>query len=166
MRKASHRDGREHETEISQGDVIVGMQREQVGDNSYQPERNNPAAKSRNDGHEQAGDDLNCPDGKHEIVRRNSKNLWNCHVEVLVPVDQEMEELVYTCDDRRDRKCKTQDGKGLVGRVVDGDRPKYDRAMMMRLSDNHIGHDVSLSKLTLAAVRRQQIAVHEPRSIR
>ena len=109
----------DQQPEVAEGDVVeVGLQ-QQVDDDAGEPGGDQVATESWPDGDHESGDDLDDADGEHGLVGVAGNEVVDLGREVLLPVDEPVEELVETEQDRCDGEADAQQGERLEHRVVE-----------------------------------------------
>jgi len=113
----------EAQPEVAQRDVVVRERvrrrdQQQVQDDAQQPRRHDVGEDARAEQHADTGDDLDDAGDEHERVSVPAEPAVHDRREVVVPVDQQVEELVRSCHDRRDDETDVQNLISLVGGVT------------------------------------------------
>ena len=90
----------EQETEVAQGDVVEVADQQQVGDDPGQPGGDQVAAEAGTEGDDESGDDLDRAYAVHEGVGLGVEQVGELGCQVLVPVDEDVGELVEAEQDR------------------------------------------------------------------
>src|SRR5262245_39923429 len=113
--------GGEREPEVTERDVEVAGDHEQVRDDDPEPGGDDVAEHARLEGDADAGRDLDHADREHQLVTVAADHAVGDAGQVAVPVDQQMEELVETGENRRRDEARLENPVGLVGGAGVGD---------------------------------------------
>lgn len=114
LRQTREGEGAEAETEVAEHEVQISARDHEVSHDSDEPDGDQVPAEPRTPRDDQACDDLDHTDHHHECVRCDAERMAHGGSEVLVPVGEQVEELVEPGDDRRDREPETEDGERLM----------------------------------------------------
>src|SRR5581483_7387553 len=103
--------------EVPQSNVIVAGDEEQIHDDPGEPGGHQVTAEAGPQGNHQAGHDLDDADDEHRLMGVARHDVVDDGGKILVPVDENVEELVQPEQQRRDDEADAEEEVPLVGGV-------------------------------------------------
>ena len=109
------REGADQEAEVAQCDVVVVTDAEEIDDDAEQPRRDHVGADGGTHRHQDSRQDLDHADGQHGLVGGPGDQVVDPRRQVLLPVGEEIEELVEAEGDGGDGEDRAQQQERLTG---------------------------------------------------
>src|SRR5436309_2820866 len=93
--------GAERQAEVAQGNIVEAWNQQQVQDDAPEPQGDDAGTDLGPESDQNPGGDFDDADHEHEGVGGEGQDLRDQGREVLVPVDEQVEKLVQTGQDRQ-----------------------------------------------------------------
>ena len=113
LAQSAKRESAQTKTEVTQCHIEIPRDSQKIANDQKEPGGNDIGEDARLKSHANPGDDFDHADDQHQLMPVAADQIVHHGWKILIPIDEEMQEFVRACDDGRDSKTKTQDGKSL-----------------------------------------------------